>query len=191
MFHLYSQIATEPLRVRTPNQLGRLPATVSVRLYRTASDVHQGLTFQCSAYSNSTRTRCPLIKRNNLATDDQVVSLMFAIPDLIQSATFLRQEVEKIPKLAESRYRENYYQNLQFTPIFQRDGYIFLDRPLLFPSAAEFPPLKCIMSYYQGKINFQGDWRRRQYRTDSTVLVEKNKLHSARHHKPHIKAPFR
>lgn len=58
-------------------------------------------------------------RRANLATDDDMASLMYTRLELIKRVTALRQEAEKTLRLAQRRCRKGYARRVRFAHIFR------------------------------------------------------------------------
>lgn len=76
-------------------------------------------------------------RRTNLATDDEMVSSMYARLQLIKPDLDFRQEADKYLRLVQRRYKKDYDSRVRFAAILRIGGYVFLDMPFLLRSAAK------------------------------------------------------
>lgn len=75
--------------------------------------------------------------RISIASNDDIVSPMYASLELVRRFTDLQRESDKILRLEQRLDKKDYKWPVRFAQIFILGDYVLLDRPTLFRSAAE------------------------------------------------------
>lgn len=101
MFQLIIDITMASLRVWIPDELKKLPAAAYINLHRARAQVPKGVALQRGAYADPPEPATVFLIHTNLATDDELASLMYAGCDSSKKDTNFHEEANRNLRLAQ------------------------------------------------------------------------------------------
>lgn len=93
--------------ISTADSLGRIPATINVRLQCNGVPVHYGVIIPLDGYKGTIRTGPVVPSRTSLVADGDTASPVYDRQECFKHATDLCQEAEKNQNLAQNKYKED------------------------------------------------------------------------------------